>query len=95
MQMEIYYGNKKPKRAIGVDFFRGPLADVGDGIDNDRDGEIDEPIDFGVKKNILKCLEKRGVFLKVFPMKTSLDEIKDFKPSCKNYNPNTCTNKHW
>jgi carbamoyl-phosphate synthase small subunit len=38
-------------------------------------------IDFGVKNNILKCLEKRGVFLKVFPMKTPLDEIKEFNPS--------------
>lgn len=38
-------------------------------------------LDFGVKNNILKCLENRGVFLKVFPMKTSIDEIKDFNPS--------------
>jgi len=34
------YGENPP--AIGVDFFRGPLADENDGIDNDRDGEIDE-----------------------------------------------------
>tara|TARA_B100001250_G_scaffold19219_1_gene16479 strand:+ start:3150 stop:5273 length:2124 start_codon:yes stop_codon:yes gene_type:complete len=34
------YGLNPP--AIGVDFFRGPLADADDGIDNDRDGEIDE-----------------------------------------------------
>ena len=34
------YGMNPP--AIGVDFFRGPLADDNDGIDNDRDGEIDE-----------------------------------------------------
>ena len=34
------YGENPP--AIGVDFFRGPLADAKDGIDNDRDGEIDE-----------------------------------------------------
>ncbi|MBF25084.1 MAG: hypothetical protein CMP49_01000 [Flavobacteriales bacterium] len=34
------YGMNPP--AIGVDFFRGPLADENDGIDNDRDGEIDE-----------------------------------------------------
>ncbi len=34
------YGNNPP--AIGVDFFRGPLADAKDGVDNDRDGEIDE-----------------------------------------------------
>ena len=34
------YGFNPP--AIGVDFFRGPLADAKDGIDNDRDGEVDE-----------------------------------------------------
>ena len=34
------YGTNPP--AIGVDFFRGPLADLNDGIDNDRDGEVDE-----------------------------------------------------
>ena len=35
------YGATPP--AIGVDFFQGPLADVDDGIDNDRDSIIDEP----------------------------------------------------
>ncbi len=34
------YGFNPP--AIGVDFFQGPLADPNDGIDNDRDGIIDE-----------------------------------------------------
>ena len=34
------YGFNPP--AIGVDFFQGPLADPFDGIDNDRDGAIDE-----------------------------------------------------
>ena len=34
------YGFNPP--AIGVDFFQGPVADLGDGIDNDRDGVIDE-----------------------------------------------------
>ncbi len=38
-------------------------------------------LDFGIKKNILKCLEERNMFLKVFPMKTSLDEIKEFNPT--------------
>jgi len=36
------YDSDDPPPAIGVDFFRGPLADTGDGIDNDRHGEIDE-----------------------------------------------------
>ncbi|NNM15667.1 MAG: T9SS C-terminal target domain-containing protein, partial [Bacteroidia bacterium] len=34
------YGPNPP--AVGVDFFQGPLADPNDGIDNDRDGVIDE-----------------------------------------------------
>ena len=34
------YGFNPP--AIGVDFFQGPIADPGDGIDNDRDGVVDE-----------------------------------------------------
>ena len=34
------YGENPP--AVGVDFFQGPLADPGDGIDNDRDGTVDE-----------------------------------------------------
>jgi hypothetical protein len=35
------YGLNPP--SLGVDFFRGPLADPNDGIDNDRDGVVDEP----------------------------------------------------
>ena len=35
------YGLNPP--SLGVDFFQGPLADPGDGIDNDRDGVVDEP----------------------------------------------------
>ena len=34
------YGLNPP--ACGIDFLRGPLADAGDGIDNDRDSVIDE-----------------------------------------------------
>ena len=36
------YDSDDPPPAIGVDFFRGPLADPNDGLDNDGDGEIDE-----------------------------------------------------
>ena len=36
----VGYGFNPP--AIGVDFFQGPIADAGDGIDNDRDGVVDE-----------------------------------------------------
>lgn len=34
------YGANPP--AVGVDFFEGPLADLNDGIDNNRNGVIDE-----------------------------------------------------
>ncbi len=34
------YGSNPP--SVGVDFFQGPLADANDGVDNDKDGEIDE-----------------------------------------------------
>lgn len=37
-------------------------------------------IDFGVKKNILRCLAERGCYLKVFPMKTSVKEVLEFNP---------------
>lgn len=33
------YGANPP--AVGVDFFQGPLADYRDGIDNDKDGNVD------------------------------------------------------
>jgi len=39
-QGEKGYGMNPP--AIGVDFFRGPLADEADGIDNNRNGIVDE-----------------------------------------------------
>lgn len=34
------YGLNPP--AVGIDFFQGPLADPGDGVDNDKDGQVDE-----------------------------------------------------
>lgn len=34
------YGVNPP--AVGVDFFQGPFADPGDGVDNDRDDTLDE-----------------------------------------------------
>lgn len=33
------YGSAPP--AIGVDFFKGPIADYRDGVDNDKDGNVD------------------------------------------------------
>ncbi len=38
-------------------------------------------LDLGVKKNILRSFETRGVFAKVFPAKTSFTEMEKFKPN--------------
>jgi carbamoyl-phosphate synthase small subunit len=35
-------------------------------------------IDFGVKKNIIRCLNERNCMVKVFPFDASLEEITNF-----------------
>lgn len=37
-------------------------------------------MDYGVKKNILTCMTERGAYVKVFPAKTPLAEVNQFKP---------------
>ncbi|MBA3664060.1 MAG: glutamine-hydrolyzing carbamoyl-phosphate synthase small subunit [Bacteroidetes bacterium] len=37
-------------------------------------------MDYGVKKNIVRCLVERGCYVKVFPMKSTLKDVMDFKP---------------
>jgi carbamoyl-phosphate synthase small subunit len=37
-------------------------------------------LDYGVKKMILECLVKRNAYVKVFPAKTGIDELKKFEP---------------
>lgn len=37
-------------------------------------------LDFGTKQHILQCMVDRGAHLKVFPAKTSVEELKAFKP---------------
>lgn len=37
-------------------------------------------MDYGVKKNILNCMVERGAYVKVFPAKTPLEEVKSFNP---------------
>ncbi len=49
-------------------------------------GNEDSPIriavlDFGTKRNILNCMVERGAFLKVFPAKTSYEELSKFNAS--------------
>ena len=38
-------------------------------------------LDYGVKQHILECMVFRGAFVKVFPAKTTVAELKKFKPS--------------
>ena len=38
-------------------------------------------MDYGVKQHILKCMVDRGAYVKVFPAKTNLKELKQFNPS--------------
>ena len=49
-------------------------------------GDASSPIriavmDYGVKRNILQCMVDRGAYVKVFPAKTSLQEVKQFNPN--------------
>jgi carbamoyl-phosphate synthase small subunit len=49
-------------------------------------GDANSPVriavmDYGVKRNILTCMVERGAYVKVFPAKTTLDEVKQFKPN--------------
>ncbi len=36
--------------------------------------------DYGVKKNIIRCLVERGCYVQVFPMKTSFEEMMKWNP---------------
>jgi len=47
--------------------------------DNDADVRI-AVLDFGTKRNILNCMVNRGAKLRVFPAKTSAEEIRAFNP---------------
>jgi carbamoyl-phosphate synthase small subunit len=38
-------------------------------------------MDYGVKQHILECMVSRGAYVKVFPAKTKLKEVKEFNPS--------------
>jgi carbamoyl-phosphate synthase small subunit len=38
-------------------------------------------LDYGVKQHILQCMVERGAFVKVFPAKTPLAQLKEFQPS--------------
>jgi carbamoyl-phosphate synthase small subunit len=38
-------------------------------------------LDYGVKKHILQCMVERGAYVKVFPARTPLSRLQEFKPS--------------
>lgn len=38
-------------------------------------------LDYGVKRNIVRCMTGRGAYVKVFPAKTPLGKLKEFRPS--------------
>jgi len=38
-------------------------------------------LDFGVKQHILQCMVDRGAFVKVFPARTPLSRLKEFRPN--------------
>jgi carbamoyl-phosphate synthase small subunit len=38
-------------------------------------------MDYGIKQHIIECMVERGAYVKVFPAKTKLDEVKKFNPS--------------
>jgi carbamoyl-phosphate synthase small subunit len=38
-------------------------------------------LDYGTKRNILNCMVDRGAHVKVFPAKTSIEELKKFNPA--------------
>lgn len=38
-------------------------------------------LDYGTKRNILSCMVERGAYVKVFPAKTGIDELKAFNPA--------------
>ncbi len=37
-------------------------------------------LDYGVKKNIVRCLLERGCYVKIFPAKTSVQQMMEFNP---------------
>ena len=38
-------------------------------------------LDYGTKRNIFNCMVERGAYVKVFPAKTSINELKEFNPA--------------
>src|SRR3954469_22394248 len=79
---------------LDADLLKNKLAEVPDMsglelasiVSTDKPYELGDPaskirvsvIDYGTKRNILNCMVERGAFVKVFPAKTSVEELKKF-----------------
>jgi carbamoyl-phosphate synthase small subunit len=58
-------------------------------VSTDKPYELGDPsspvrvavIDYGIKRNILTCMVDRGAYVKVFPAKAGMEELKRFNPS--------------
>lgn len=49
-------------------------------LGDEKSNERIAVLDFGTKKNILKCFTDRGAYLKVYPAKTQLADMMEFRP---------------
>lgn len=76
----------KAKLAEVPDMSGLELASV---VSTDKAYELGDPsspikiavLDYGTKRNIFNCMVERGAHVKVFPAKTSVDELKAFNPT--------------
>jgi carbamoyl-phosphate synthase small subunit len=58
-------------------------------VSTEKEYELGDPsspirvavLDYGVKKHILQCMVERGVYVKVFPARTPLSRLREFRPS--------------
>jgi len=58
-------------------------------VSTDKEYELGDPgstiriavLDFGIKQHILQCMLERGAYVKVFPAKTPLSRLREFRPS--------------
>ena len=68
-----------------------PLMDgleLASAVSTDKEYELGDPasairvavLDYGVKQHILQCMVERGVYVKVFPAKTPLSRLREFRP---------------
>ncbi len=84
---EILDINELKKQLSGVPDMDG--LELASAVSTERTYEAGDPsssvriavLDYGIKKNIIQCMIERGAFVKVFPAKTGLKVLKEFKPS--------------